>query len=260
MGRPADPSVEKHSDRGPLPSTRIPSPPLSQISTRRSTTLDSRTDRPLLLLARLDRPFGVCKVVEVKSPSDKLSEQQRQWLELLLKMGVHAQVCRVAAPAQGGAGSGEDAESDGEHTILPPEQLAASLLRSARTDMPAAASPGRAAPAERIAFAKPKRAASGTPRARKQTRRLGEAPAGRAALADGDREREGERDGEREREGERDEDREREGERDGERVPPPLPTPPALGTDDDFQQPPRRRAPSTAKRRKLKGQSLPTTV
>jgi hypothetical protein len=102
-------------------------------------------------------------------------------------MGVNAQVCRVEAPAQGGAGSGEDAESDGEQTILPPEELAAAnLLRSARADTPAVASPGRTTPAERIAVAKPKRAASATPRAPKQTRRLSEAPAGRAASADGD--------------------------------------------------------------------------
>ncbi|KAJ1636213.1 VRR-NUC domain-containing protein [Pavlovales sp. CCMP2436] len=183
--------------------------------------------------AQPDRPFGVAKVVEVKSPSDKLSEQQRQWLDLLLGMGVTAEVYRVAAPVEDG---GEEAESD---SVIPPEQLA--LVRSSRASVePASAvSPGRAALTGR-AIAKPKRTDSATPRAPKQQRRISEAPTVR--MDDGDRRRRSKVDAAT------------------------TPIPIALGTDDDFQQPPRTTpalpagAASTAKRGKLKGQSLPAAA
>lgn len=39
--------------------------------------------------------YGEARLVEVKSPSDKLSDQQRAWLHRLASRGVNVEVCRV---------------------------------------------------------------------------------------------------------------------------------------------------------------------
>ena len=54
---------------------------------------------PDLLLWRFDGEFGAeAKLVEVKGPKDRLSEQQRAWLLLLMDCGFNAEVCKVSPP------------------------------------------------------------------------------------------------------------------------------------------------------------------
>lgn len=43
-----------------------------------------------------DATFGEARLVEVKSPSDSLSDQQRAWIARLTSRGVNVEVCRVA--------------------------------------------------------------------------------------------------------------------------------------------------------------------
>lgn len=38
---------------------------------------------------------GEAKLVEVKGPRDTLSEQQREWISLLMEGGVRVEVCKV---------------------------------------------------------------------------------------------------------------------------------------------------------------------
>lgn len=38
---------------------------------------------------------GEAKVVEVKGPRDRLSEQQRAWIAVLLNAGLSVEVCKV---------------------------------------------------------------------------------------------------------------------------------------------------------------------
>jgi fanconi-associated nuclease 1 len=42
-------------------------------------------------------PYGEARLVEVKSPNDKLSEQQRAWIERLSARGVLVEVCSLHA-------------------------------------------------------------------------------------------------------------------------------------------------------------------
>lgn len=54
---------------------------------------------PDLLLWRFRGEFtGEAKLVEVKGPKDRLSEQQRAWLLLLMDMGFNTEVCKVIPP------------------------------------------------------------------------------------------------------------------------------------------------------------------
>ena len=52
---------------------------------------------PDLVLWRFHGKYkGEAKLVEVKGPRDKLSEQQRAWLLLLMDCGFNAEVCKVS--------------------------------------------------------------------------------------------------------------------------------------------------------------------
>ncbi|KAL5542879.1 hypothetical protein UlMin_010589 [Ulmus minor] len=52
---------------------------------------------PDLLLWRFDKEYGAeAKLVEVKGPRDRLSEQQRAWLLLLMDCGFNSEVCKVS--------------------------------------------------------------------------------------------------------------------------------------------------------------------
>ena len=54
---------------------------------------------PDLLLWRFhDNYKGEAKLVEVKGPRDRLSEQQRAWLLFLMDCGFNVEVCKVTAP------------------------------------------------------------------------------------------------------------------------------------------------------------------
>jgi len=54
---------------------------------------------PDLLLWRFHGDYsGEAKLVEVKGPRDRLSEQQRAWLLFLMDSGFNAEVCRVNPP------------------------------------------------------------------------------------------------------------------------------------------------------------------
>ncbi|OWM70972.1 hypothetical protein CDL15_Pgr013153 [Punica granatum] len=56
---------------------------------------------PDLLLWRFHGEYkGEAKLVEVKGPTDRLSEQQRAWLLLLMDMGFNVEVCKVSPPAK----------------------------------------------------------------------------------------------------------------------------------------------------------------
>lgn len=51
---------------------------------------------PDLLLWRFNREYGAeAKLVEVKGPKDRLSEQQRAWLLLLIDCGFNVEVCKI---------------------------------------------------------------------------------------------------------------------------------------------------------------------
>lgn len=52
---------------------------------------------PDLLLWRFcgDGYRGEARLVEVKGPNDRLSEQQRAWILILMDMGFDAEVCKV---------------------------------------------------------------------------------------------------------------------------------------------------------------------
>lgn len=57
---------------------------------------------PDLLLWRFHGDYsGEAKLVEVKGPRDRLSEQQRAWLLFLMDSGFNAEVCRVGPPIFG---------------------------------------------------------------------------------------------------------------------------------------------------------------
>ncbi|XP_056173803.1 fanconi-associated nuclease 1 homolog isoform X1 [Syzygium oleosum] len=54
---------------------------------------------PDLLLWRFHGEYrGEAKLVEVKGPNDRLSEQQRAWLFVLMECGFNAEVCKVTPP------------------------------------------------------------------------------------------------------------------------------------------------------------------
>lgn len=54
---------------------------------------------PDLLLWRFHNNYkGEAKLVEVKGPRDRLSEQQRAWLLFLMDCGFNIEVCKVTAP------------------------------------------------------------------------------------------------------------------------------------------------------------------
>ncbi|XP_010069382.2 fanconi-associated nuclease 1 homolog isoform X1 [Eucalyptus grandis] len=54
---------------------------------------------PDLLLWRFHGEYrGEAKLVEVKGPNDRLSEQQRAWLFILMECGFNAEVCKVTPP------------------------------------------------------------------------------------------------------------------------------------------------------------------
>lgn len=54
---------------------------------------------PDLLLWRFHDDYkGEAKLVEVKGPRDRLSEQQRAWLLFLMDCGFSIEVCKVTAP------------------------------------------------------------------------------------------------------------------------------------------------------------------
>ncbi|KAI3952914.1 hypothetical protein MKX01_028606 [Papaver californicum] len=56
---------------------------------------------PDLLLWRFSGDYkGEAKLVEVKGPHDRLSEQQRAWLLLLMDCGFNAEVCKVSPSAK----------------------------------------------------------------------------------------------------------------------------------------------------------------
>ena len=56
---------------------------------------------PDLLLWRFHGDYsGEAKLVEVKGPRDRLSEQQRAWLLTLMDCGFNAEVCKVSPPAK----------------------------------------------------------------------------------------------------------------------------------------------------------------
>lgn len=56
---------------------------------------------PDLLLWRFNGDYkGEAKLVEVKGPKDRLSEQQRAWLLILMDCGFTAEVCKVNPPLQ----------------------------------------------------------------------------------------------------------------------------------------------------------------
>ncbi|KAL1498734.1 hypothetical protein AB1Y20_014044 [Prymnesium parvum] len=66
--------------------------------------------------------YGEARLVEVKSPSDKLSDQQRAWIHLLRCEGVRVEVCRVLPDvqtdaaliaAEGGGGEAGGCHADG---------------------------------------------------------------------------------------------------------------------------------------------------
>jgi hypothetical protein len=78
------------------------------------------------------RPYGIAKVVEVKSANDRLSDQQVVWLHTLQSVGVRAEVCHVLPPIALDAleGGAEPCDStDGEGAILSPGALHALLAR-----------------------------------------------------------------------------------------------------------------------------------
>lgn len=52
---------------------------------------------PDLLLWR-QVPFPTCRLVEVKGPRDRLSDQQRAWMRALHGEGVDVEVCKVLEP------------------------------------------------------------------------------------------------------------------------------------------------------------------
>ena len=52
---------------------------------------------PDLLLWR-PAPHGDARLVEVKGPTDRLSEQQRAWILAMSTCGLDVEVCKVAEP------------------------------------------------------------------------------------------------------------------------------------------------------------------
>ena len=52
---------------------------------------------PDLLLWRM-APFKEARLLEVKGPTDRLSEQQRAWIACMAAAGIQVEVCKVAEP------------------------------------------------------------------------------------------------------------------------------------------------------------------
>jgi hypothetical protein len=83
MASAAGPSNRRAPRRGPPPSPR-PRPCAGGL--------------PDLLLWRL-APRKEARVVEVKGPTDRLSDQQRAWLAAMAAAGMHVEVCKIVEPS-----------------------------------------------------------------------------------------------------------------------------------------------------------------
>lgn len=65
------------------------------MSTPRSCTICCDHGTNVFLEGAYRSRVGEAKLVEVKSPRDRLSEQQRAWINILMEAGIHVEVCKV---------------------------------------------------------------------------------------------------------------------------------------------------------------------
>ena len=90
-----------------------------------------------------DDSYGEARLVEVKSPSDSLSDQQRAWIARLSTRGVHVEVCRVAEGETTDVGLLRPSFAPPSLPSQPPQAAAAAAPPTAneRTNEPSATPP-----------------------------------------------------------------------------------------------------------------------